>query len=326
MRSVGKWLGRMLLIVILALLAIWYFGPYEPVKTDVRFDEDSIGEDVDAYLAAREARFDDITPGVQKRVIWRGAPGQKTRQVLVYVHGFSASSEELRPVPDRIAEGMGANLVYTRLTGHGRTEEALAEGSVEAWMGDVAEALAVARRLGDEIILLATSTGATLLAEAALQPELMRGLKGAIFVSPNFAIADPAAPALTLPAARYWIPLVAGKTRSYEPRNDEQKKYWTTSYPTVSVLPLAALVKHAHNRDWSKAKLPVLFWYSDADLVVRPAATDRVVDAWGGAKTVIKVEMGEGSDPYGHVIAGAIASPPQTDQAVSDMLNWIGGL
>jgi alpha-beta hydrolase superfamily lysophospholipase len=316
----------MLLILLLAVLVVWYFGPYEPVKTDMRFDEDSIGEDVDAYFAAREARFDDIVPGVEKRVIWHGAPGQKTRQVLLYVHGFSASSEELRPVPDRIAAGMGANLVYTRLTGHGRTGEAMSEGTVEAWMGDVAEALAVARRVGDEVILLATSTGATLLAEAALQPEMMRAVKGAIFVSPNFAIADSAAPALTLPAARYWVPLVAGKTRSFEPRNAAQETYWTTSYPTVSVLPLAALVKHARNRDWAQAKLPVLFWYSDADLVVKPEATDRVVSAWGGEKTVIKVEMGEGSDPYAHVIAGAIASPPQTEQAVSDMLHWIGGL
>lgn len=316
----------MLLILILAGLAIWYFGPYEPVKTDVTFDEESIGEDIDAYFTAREARFDDITPGVEKRVIWHGEPGQKTRQVLLYVHGFSASSEELRPVPDRIAEGMGANLVYTRLTGHGRTDAAMAEGSVEAWMEDVAEALAVARRVGDEVIMLATSTGATLLAQASLQPEMMRGVKGAIFVSPNFAIADTQAIYLTLPAARYWIPLVAGKTRSFEPRNEVQEVYWTTSYPTVSVLPLAALVKHARNRDWRQATLPVLFWYSDADLVVKPAATDKVVAAWGGDKTVIKVEMGEGSDPYAHVIAGAIASPPQTDQAVSDMLGWIGGL
>lgn len=326
MRTFGRWLGRMVLILILALLALWYFGPYEPIKTDVTFDADAIGDDVDAYLAGQEARFNDLRPGVEKRVVWRDAPGQKTARVLLYVHGFSASSEELRPVPDQIAETMGANLVYTRLTGHGRSDAAMAEGSIENWMSDVAEAVAIARKIGDEVIILSTSTGATLVAQAALQPNLMKEVAGLIFVSPNFRINNPLAPLLRFPAARYWVPLITGRTRSFEPRNDQQAHFWTTSYPTVAVMPLAALAKHASLQDYSGVTVPTLFWYSDADQVVVPQATDAVVANWGGPVTAIKVELGEGSDPYGHVIAGAIASPPQTPQAVSDMLAWISGL
>lgn len=323
MRILGKWLGRMIVLLILAGVALWYFGPYEPINVTPTFDEGAIGDDVDAYLTGRESRFDDITPGVEKRVIWHGDAGQKTKRVLVYVHGFSSSSQEVRPVPDEIAQAMEANLVYTRLTGHGRSSAAMADATIQGWMNDVAEALAVARRVGDEVFVLSTSTGGTLVAEAALQPELMAQVKGLMFISPNFRINNPQAPLLTLPAARYWLPVVAGKTRSYEPRNDRQEVFWTMSYPTVAVLPLAAVVKHARAQDYGAVTLPALFWYSDADQVVVAGETDRITSEWGGPAEVIKVKLGEGSDPYGHVIAGAIASPPQTEQAIADMLAWV---
>lgn len=326
MRSFGKWLGRVLALIVLAGAALWIFGPYEAISVSPEFDEAALAADPEAYFARREAVFDDITPGVEKRVIWAGGKGVKTTLSLVYIHGFSASSEEVRPVPDRIAAALGANLVYTRLEGHGRDGAALGRATVEGWMTDVAEALAAGRAVGEEVIVLSTSTGGTLVAEAALQPEMMAQVKGLMLISPNFGINDPKAPLLTWPAARYWIPVLAGKTRSFEPRNARQATYWTTSYPTVAVLQMAALVKHAVAQDYAQVRVPALFWYSDADRVVVASETDKVVAQWRGPVTQIKVDLGEGSDPYAHVIAGDIASPPQTEQAVSDMLNWIGGL
>lgn len=326
MRTLGRWLGRFIAAIAMLSIGLWVLGPYEPSDTKVSFDSGLLGGDVDAYLLAQEARFDDINPGVEKRVIWHVDPGVKTRRVVVYVHGFSASSEEIRPVPDQVAKALGANLVYTRLQGHGRSSVAMAEASIAGWMNDVAEALAVAGKIGDEIIVLSTSTGGTLMAEAALQPALMAGVKGLIFVSPNFAINNPIAPLLTWPAARYWLPVLAGHNRSFEPRNAQQEKFWTTSYPSVAILPVAALVKRASTRDYSTVQVPALFWYSPNDQVVVATATDRIVAAWGGPVTSPAVSLGAGSDPYAHVIAGAIASPPQTAIAVSEMLGWIGGL
>ena len=326
MKTSLKWPMRIVLVLIMAGVGLGYFGPYEPVNVQVSFDESVIGSDVEAYFAAREARFSDIRPDNQKRVVWFDGQGVKTPQVLVYVHGFSASAQELRPVPDLMAGALGANLVYMRLAGHGRSGEAMATATAQAWMTDLAEALAVARKIGDEVILLSTSTGGTLVALAALQPELMRQVKGAIFVSPNFSIGDPLAPLLTLPAARYWLPLVAGRTWSFEPRNDLQEQFWTTSYPSTAVIPVAALVKEVWLHDWTQVELPALFWYSDADTVVRPAATDTMAARWGGDASVVKVVLGEGDDPNSHVVAGAILSPSQTDRAVSNMVRWIDTL
>jgi hypothetical protein len=43
---------------------------------------------------------------------------------------------------------LGANLYFARLKGHGRSGDAMLEGSVQAWVDDFAEAVAIGRRLG----------------------------------------------------------------------------------------------------------------------------------------------------------------------------------
>lgn len=326
MRGLGKWLGRLLLVLVVAAGALWFFGPREPVVTNVDFDAARIGADVDAYLAGVESGFDDITPGVEKRVIWAGAPGQVTSLALVYIHGFSATSEEIRPVPDAVAEGLDANLHYTRLAGHGRGGDAMAEASVGDWMRDVAEALAVGRVIGDEVVVMATSTGATLAAVAALDEGLSDAVKGWIFVSPNFGINNPAAPLLTMPAARQILPPLVGSERSFEPQGEDHGRYWTTRYPTVAVLPMAALVQHANTLDYTDVPSPALFFISDADRVVVPGAGRDIAGRWGAGAEVIAPVMGPGDDPYSHVTMGDILSPGQNDDAIGAMIRWIAGL
>lgn len=324
MRRFGKVLGRVLLIVILIGAVLWWFGPYEKVDLKAGFDPRRFGEGVQVYFESVESGFDDITPGTQKRVIWRdGFKERRTPVSVLYVHGFSATSEEIRPVPDRVAEALGANLVFTRLTGHGRGGAAMAEATVNDWIGDMAEGLAAARAVGDRVVVMATSTGATLAALAALDPELSDGVAAMILVSPNFGIHDPAAVVLTLPAARYWVPLAVGETRSFEPVNDRQAKYWTTSYPVVALMPMAALVQTAARADYADVSIPALFWLSDADQVVRPDISRRVAAGWGGGADIHAVTMGPGDDPFAHVVAGDILSPGQTEAAVSGMLDWL---
>ena len=138
MRRLGKWLGRGILAAVVVMAGMWAFGPYEPVDVHATFEPRRFGEGVQVYFESVEAGFDDITPGTQKRVIWAGAQETRTPVSILYVHGFSATSEEIRPVPDRIASELGANLIYTRLAGHGRPGAALAEVTVGDWMADIA--------------------------------------------------------------------------------------------------------------------------------------------------------------------------------------------
>jgi len=150
-RRFGKVLGRVLLGLLIAVAAIWFFWPREPVDTEIAFDARILPDNLDVYLETAEARFDDITPGVEKRVVWAGAPGTQTDIALVYIHGYSATSEEIRPVPDMVAKALGANLYYARLKGHGRDGLAMTEASAGDWLEDTAEALAIGQRIGKEV-------------------------------------------------------------------------------------------------------------------------------------------------------------------------------
>ncbi|MEQ6247398.1 alpha/beta fold hydrolase [Sulfitobacter sp. HNIBRBA3233] len=326
MSRARRWPVRIILALVLLAGGLWAFGPYEPADLRTDFDDSVLDGGVSAYLSWREARVPDITPGVEKRVVWADGPETATEWAVVYLHGFSASSEEIRPVPDRVAEALGANLIYTRLRGHGRGGDAMAEGSVAAWMDDTAEALAIARHISNRTLVISTSTGGTLAAAAALDGALAEDVAGIVMVSPNFAINNPLAPLLTWPAARYWLPALAGDRRNFEPLNEAQAQYWTTEYPAAAVFPLAALVRAVRRLDLSRTDVPVLFVFSDADRVVDARATRAVMDDWGGAVARWTPQLTDADDPSRHVIAGNIVSPGQTAATVTRILDWAGGL
>jgi pimeloyl-ACP methyl ester carboxylesterase len=293
---------------------------------DVGFDANVLGENLNSYLMVQEKKFNDITIGVQKRVIWADKVGKKTPLSIIYIHGFSATSEEIRPVPDQIASALKANLYYTRLTGHGRSPMAMAEPNVADWMSDMAEAIAIGRKIGQRIIVISTSTGSTLSATAALNPILSRDISGFIFISPNFGINNPFAKLLTWPAARWWVPLIAGKMRHSTPRNKQHSKFWTTTYPTIAAIPMAAIVKAVTEQDFSKVTIPALFYFSLEDKVVDPEATKNMTRKWGGRKKIINVTMTEQDDKYSHIVTGNIVSPNQTDYTVRETIKWISSL
>ncbi|THH35766.1 alpha/beta hydrolase [Aliishimia ponticola] len=318
------WIGRALALLVVICAGLWVFGPYESARLVTTFDPARLGDDPSAYFAASEARFDDITPGVEKRIVWADADGTPTGWSVLYIHGFSATSEEIRPVPDNVAKALGANLVYTRLQGHGRGGDAMAQARVAGWADDLAEALAVAQRVGDRVLVIATSTGATLMT-GGLQQDVpgARDVAGVVFVSPNFAVNSAAAPLLTFPAARHWVPLVAGQTRSFAPANDGQARYWTTQYPSVALMPMAALVRAVARGEMEGTDVPALFWFSDADQVVDAAATRKMMQDWRSPVRRITPRLGPQDDPFAHVTAGDILSPGQTEPAVRAILDFV---
>lgn len=319
MRRRSAVLGAFVAVPVAAAM-LW---PPEPVDTVVDFDPAVIAPDPAAWLAAEEALFDDITPGVEKRILWAGEPGARTDEVVVYIHGFSATSEEIRPVPDRVAGALGANLLYWRLAGHGRGGGAMAEPRASDWIEDMAQALAVAGQLGDTVTVIATSTGGTVAAIAATLPGLAPQIDRLVLVSPNFGIVNPAGRILTWPAVRLWGPLVAGAERSFQPLNEAHARYWTTRYPTVATVPMGALVVAAHDRDYSGVDIPTLFLFSDDDQVVNAQTTREIAARWGGAPVLAPQTLGPEDDRYSHVLAGDILSPSMNDRVTGEILFFI---
>jgi len=306
----------------LVAVVVFQFGAREPVDLVARFDPNSLPSDLDQYPANEEAKVQGLMPGAAKQIIWAGQVGAQTDVAVVYLHGFSATSKEIRPVPDRVAAALGANLFYTRFAGHGLAGDKLAGPTVQDWMDDTAEALAIGRRLGRKVIVIATSTGGTLAAEAARQPEMMHDVAGIVFISPNFGIRSIAARLLTWPFARSWVGMVAGAERCFAPVNDVQAKNWTTCYPTVALLPVAALAADAAVADYGAVSTPALFLYSPQDQVVSPSTTKAVAEGWGAAHEAHEITVGPGDDPYSHVIAGDALSPGMTGAVTEFIVTW----
>lgn len=316
----------LLAALALAVLGLAAFGPRMPAERPMSFDPSAIGPDPAAYLAAAEAEAGLVIAEAEKRIAWAGDAGARTDWAVIYLHGFSATSEELRPVPDRVAAGLGANLYFARLAGHGQGGAALGQARMADWWHDLAEAMEIGRRIGERVLVIGTSTGGTLAALAATEPDLARDLGGIVFVSPNFGLVDRRARLLTLPFARAWLPLVAGRTRGFEPRGPRHGRYWTTRYPVTALVPMATAVAEARRRDVSAVTTPALFLFSDADEIVDAADTRAAAARWGGPAVLAPVEMGPGDDPAAHLVAGDILSPGRTAPVTARILDFARGL
>ena len=290
------------------------------------FNPNSIGSNINEYLKKTEEHLLDIKEGVAKKIIWANEINTKTPISIVYIHGFTASSEEVRPLPDKIASDLNANLFFTRLTGHGRNPSAMELCSIPNWIRDLHEAIEIGSRIGEKVILLSSSTGGTISVTSALDKKLSQKILGYIFISPNFGINNKFAGMISWPFSEYWLKLILGKKMKHKPRNDLNKKYWTMSYPTNALIPMAKLVREVNKKDYSTVKKPALFYFSMEDKVVNPHKIREFITKWGGNSTTKIVKLSNKDDKFSHVLAGDIISPNQTDHAKKTMVNWIKNL
>ena len=151
-----EWLA---ILLVFALLLLWFLGPRIIIDETVRSVQ--LPKDLNHYLNQSESRFSNIREGLNKEILWASVEETQTEYSIVYLHGFSASRQEISPVMEKVADALGANLFFTRLSGHGQTTEALSESTPKEWFQDATEALEIGKRLGEKVILVGTSTGAT---------------------------------------------------------------------------------------------------------------------------------------------------------------------
>ncbi|SFB65128.1 Lysophospholipase, alpha-beta hydrolase superfamily [Rhizobium sp. NFR07] len=289
------------------------------------FDKNRLKAGVETYLSETEGRIGDIRQGAAKQVVWFDPSSKvKTNFALVYIHGFSASAEEIRPLPDWIASYLGANLFFTRLSGHGVSGHAMGVVKMEDWLADFSEALAIGEELGHEVILIGTSTGASLATLALSEQGISHRVSAAIFISPNFGLNTLGASLLTMPFGLLLATMILGPTRRLEPISAANAANWTLEYPTRALLPMARLVKLSVNSPVERTKTPVLFLYSSLDRVVKPKETRALAARWGADHAIF--DVGPTGDSFNHVIGGEIFSPTTTTNLLERILVWLQGL
>ncbi len=311
------WL-RLSLALLAALGMLWILVPRERLRPDQGFTP--MPADLQSWLAARET---GIRPEVASYLQWAGQPGQVTDLAILYIHGFSASPAELRPLPEQVAHDLGANLLAIRLTGHGTDGTDLAAATAQDWWRDLGQGLDATRRLGRRVVVMGMSTGATLAALAAHDEQMGRMMDGVVLISPNFRLRARTARLLDLPFARSIIRLVGNPERCFVTRNDRHRDRWTSCYPLSATLAVGTLLRQARRGGFDGARAPALFIWSDADRIVDHAASARIAAEWGGAAMVLKVGPGPEDDPDAHVIAGEALSPGLTPKLTAAIADWI---
>ena len=325
MRFVRIMLKGLIGLVVILGLFLW-LGPREIVNEQVAFAPIMIPADIDGYLSDKEAQFTDIIEDAHKQVVWVGSVGEQTEYSVLYVHGFSGTSHEIRPVPQDVAKALGANLYYTRLAGHGRSGDAMLDGSPEKWVQDVIEAIEIGGHLGEKLIVLATSNGGAVTTYVLNNPEYADKVAGVVFTSPAYKLGNPLTAVLDMPWVRHWGNYVVGERFEFEAVNAAHGKYWTNEYPSLATLSMATIQRAVRKMDFSKVEVPALFFVSDEDKVIDPAWVKDVASRWGiGARVETRV-MTDQDDPYHHVLSGDILSPNQTTETTALIVEWVQGL
>jgi alpha-beta hydrolase superfamily lysophospholipase len=287
-------------------------------STPARLDYSPVPADSLAAILSEPS--DGLISGTEKRIVWHDDESP-TEWSVVALHGFSASRQESAPLAELVAKNLGANLFETRFAGHGLKENGLVDVTAEQWLDDVANALTAGRLIGKKTVVVAMSHGAAL-ALSMLDHPTMQTVDAIILLSPNFGPADPMAMWITRPGGPLLLRLVSGPTLSWEAQNERQERYWTTSYPTRTVIEVIRVVDRVTQIIQDETAPRIQVFYSPNDTVISvPALESAYATIRSPQKEINKIlETGAVS---AHVIAGDIMSPANTRPIAEEITRFV---
>jgi esterase/lipase len=274
------------IIVPLAFVVIYFLGPHPSTP---RFDKQLPRvppiDSLDGYIRAKESMH-KLRPDNQARIVWADSAGKMTEYSILYLHGFSSSQGEGDPVHRYIAGKYRCNLYLSRLAEHGiDTTEKLVNVTADKIWESAKEAYSIASQLGRKVIVIGTSTGASLaLMLAADYPEI----HSLILLSPNIEIFDKNAWIVNNPWGLQIARMVNGSDYILsEDTRPLYKQYWSYGYRVEAVVQLEEMLESAMKPElFNKVTQPVLmlYYYKDPvhqDSVVRVDAMQRMYDQLG---------------------------------------------
>lgn len=301
---------KKILGVIVLLIAVYFLGPKPaaPVLTpsaswtDI---PDSVSQ-IDAYIAAKESKT-VLKPGNEARVIWAdSAQPKKTKIVFMYVHGFSASPMEGDPLHREVAKKFGANLLLARVAGHGvpDSDSTYATLTADEYYQSVENYYAIAKKLGDEVVVLGTSFGGAMsLVLAANHPEI----KALMLYGPCIAIKDPNATLLDNPWGLQMAHLITGSDyRDIPVMAPGHAENWSLHYRLEGVVAVQNLLTHAMTKEvFEKVKIPVFmgYYYKDEEHQDNVVSVDAMKEMYAALGTPAALKREEAFPNSGnHVI------------------------
>jgi pimeloyl-ACP methyl ester carboxylesterase len=224
--------------------------------------------ELDSMVSAHEALY-PTKPEVEAEIIWADSIPTKTDIALVYLHGFSGTWHDGSPAIERVAKGLHANVYLARLHGHGlRVDEPFLDYSPDSVYASALQALAIGKQLGRRVIVVGTSTGATLgLMLAARHPN---DVAGVVNWSPNIRLAHPLSFLSNGPWGLQLTRLiVGGDYRQVTMPDPRRAKYWYMKYRVEAIPQLQALLEAGMTPEtFESITQPVLTmcWYKNNEV------------------------------------------------------------
>lgn len=266
---------------------------------------------LEKQLFQREKLTPGLVKGAEAHFLFANlASPTQTLRSLVYFHGFSASPPEVSPLVENLGRTLKANAFFPRFSGHGfEGSDGLRGVTAQHWNAETSASLDVARKLGHKVVVVATSTGATLaLLEALRNPA---GIEALVLISPNFGLKAKGETLLLLPYGLGWLlgRMLLGSYRSFVPLNPRMALYWTPRYPFTAVTEVVRVIEEVKDGKLENLRVPVLFAYSEKDNVIDLAALKATFTRLGSPKkALVEIKNAEND----HVLAGDILSPSGT--------------
>jgi len=218
---------------------------------------------LEEQINKEERTINGIRPDCEARIVWAdSSKKQKTHLAFLYIHGFSASQEEGDPVHTNLAKKYGANLYLARLAGHGIDlgDNTMKDLTTDELIQSAEKSLAIAQKLGQEVIIVSTSFGSALtLYLASKHPEI----KAIVLYSPCIKVFDPKAELLDNHWGLHLAKLVTGSyIRDFKPQNPNHKKYWSTHYHLNGVVALQNFLTNVMTPEtFAQVKCPTFVGY-----------------------------------------------------------------
>jgi len=267
MKTFVRWFSGIILLVFVTYL----LGP-KPEKPAFEIREFNLPvslNELEKQINEGENAVRGIKTDNQARIVWADtSKKEKTKIAFLYLHGFSASQAEGEPVHRNLAGKYNANLYLARLAEHGTDlgDSSMIDLNADDYAASAEKALEIAKRLGDEVIIIGTSTGGALsLFLTSRHPEV----KALVLYSPCVKLYDGTAVILNKPwGLQIARKVTGGPVSRNESESAEHANYWQLNYRIEALVALQNLISNTMKKEtFSKINCPVFlaYYYKNED-------------------------------------------------------------
>lgn len=286
---------------------------------------------LEEWISDQENNEPALKEHAQAKIVWADSANKsKTDYALVYLHGFKASHGEGNPVHKRVAGSLDFNLYLSRLEGHGlNVSRPLSELTADALKASARNAFEVGRKIGRKVIIMGTSTGASLGLFLAAQQELWNVISGLVLYSPLIQFHGSSQLFLGHRLPRALLQIIPGRNyliQAEEGASAEENKIWYSSYSLQGALALGKFIQNTMTEEtFSRVRCPAFtgYYYKDRRRQDKVVSVDAIkgMHEQLGVNDDLKV-LKNYPDSGSHVICSGLLSG-STNRLVKDTCRFI---